>query len=88
MSSPSDFARDFGALIQKHIDRLGWTHEAVAIAVWGTSQNLGAFVAESRSDALFDLQFFLNDLTKPQQHDLRNHLKVLWNELHECCARV
>ena len=35
MSSPSEFARDFGALIQKHIDRLGWTHEAVAVAVWG-----------------------------------------------------
>ncbi|MEM7024273.1 MAG: hypothetical protein AAF637_17050, partial [Pseudomonadota bacterium] len=35
MSDPSDFARAFGALIQKYIDRKGWTHEAVAIAVWG-----------------------------------------------------
>jgi sigma-B regulation protein RsbU (phosphoserine phosphatase) len=30
-----------------------------AIAVWGTSQNLGVFGAETRSHALFDLQIFL-----------------------------
>lgn len=30
-------AHEFGALIQKHIDQKGWTHETVARRVWGSS---------------------------------------------------